>query len=257
MKLCPAVLLALSILACGAPEETSGPVVLPPGPGTGPTVPGDPVDGPFDPVDEPDDPEVKPPPPPPTKPACAQFFECGNPCQDNACVEACIQRSTPEAVEQVRDMLTCVQQADCEDDECRLGACWDHVLHCYGGPDTSDSRGPEATQALGGRALTYEVDNSGGQGSFWREHRLVLCSSGQFAHREHRAGGITTSEFNTGYDETIEQMGQWSVYGFQGGLILDLQPQDGMRRIFSLGLEQGGVQLDGDSWNVEAANECG
>lgn len=64
---------------------------------------------------------------------CGEVFDCFTDCDDEDCVEDCVQRASDEAdAEQAYELLSCVAGSGCEDEACAIQACTDEISACAG-----------------------------------------------------------------------------------------------------------------------------
>lgn len=65
---------------------------------------------------------------------CPAFFDCAGECPDDPCLDACVARVTPAAEPIILDLLTCIDDNDCEDESCLETFCSPELAACAGAP---------------------------------------------------------------------------------------------------------------------------
>lgn len=85
---------------------------------------------------------------------CLGVFDCFNACapEDQTCVDACAQRGTPEARQQLDALALCMQDNECNDNACVEAHCGDELNAC-GFSQPQDDSGTTSSQSSGDQSL--------------------------------------------------------------------------------------------------------
>jgi hypothetical protein len=84
---------------------------------------------------------------------CNALFECVNPCQDQACVTACVDRAYPEAAQLLASIYECAQGCG-QDDSCFQQRCGSSANQCL-----ADTRGPARQREISSDLSCQELFN--------------------------------------------------------------------------------------------------